>query len=511
MKKNNLFSRTITALAVAASLGLIAPAMAQDASRGTLVGQAKDQSGQEVGDVAITIVNLETGLTRTVSSASNGSFRFPLLPPGAYSFKATKNGFDVVAEEKVNVRVGGNTSMNIVMLPEGNVEKIQVRGSSVASIDTLSSEAEIVVNTEFLSRIPVPRDLASVALLAPGTTKGDSDFGNHASFGGASVGENAYYVNGLNVTNFRNGLGGSELPFEMYESFEVKTGGYSAEFGRSTGGVINARTKSGSNEFKGGASTYFEPASLRAGRPDVVLTNQAAIDENGTPFYETNSKDNIGENNYNVWGSGALVEDKLFFFGLVNYKDRVSDLSTATLTYDRDTGDTLYAGKIDWYITQNHILEFTGWDNSNDLDTSKYAYDYATGERGELFGDYTQKQGGKSYAAQYTGILSDELTISALYGINKSSYSEVNAGNATVGATDLTSGIQLTQYGLATNSEMDDERKAYRFDVDWFVHEDHTLRFGIDYENLTAEEKYLSCRQWFFVSIYCLCEPGCDR
>ncbi len=488
MKKNNLFSRTITALAVAASLGSIAPAMAQDASRGTLVGQAKDQSGQEVGDVAITIVNLETGLTRTVSSASNGSFRFPLLPPGAYSFKATKNGFDVVAEEKVNVRVGGNTSMNIVMLPEGNVEKIQVRGSSVASIDTLSSEAEIVVNTEFLSRIPVPRDLASVALLAPGTTKGDSDFGNHASFGGASVGENAYYVNGLNVTNFRNGLGGSELPFEMYESFEVKTGGYSAEFGRSTGGVINARTKSGSNEFKGGASTYFEPASLRAGRPDVVLTNQAAIDENGTPFYETNSKDNIGENNYNVWGSGALVEDKLFFFGLVNYKDRVSDLSTATLTYDRDTGDTLYAGKIDWYITQNHILEFTGWDNSNDLDTSKYAYDYATGERGELFGDYTQKQGGKSYAAQYTGILSDELTISALYGINKSSYSEVNAGNATVGATDLTSGIQLTQYGLATNSEMDDERKAYRFDVDWFVHEDHTLRFGIDYENLTAEE-----------------------
>ncbi len=488
MKKNNLFSRTITALAVAASLGSIAPAMAQDASRGTLVGQTKDQAGQVVSDVEVTIINLETGLTRTVSSSSNGSYRFPLLPPGAYSLKATKSGFGVVAEEKVNVRVGGNTSLNLVMLPEGDVEKIQVRGSSIATIDTLSSEAEIVVNTEFLSRIPVPRDLASVALLAPGTTKGDSDFGNLASFGGASVGENAYYVNGLNVTNFRNGLGGSELPFEMYESFEVKTGGYSAEFGRSTGGVINARTKSGSNEFKGGASTYFEPSSLRASSPDVILTNPAAIDENGTPFFETNSKNKVGENNYNLWGSGALIEDKLFFFGLVNYKDRVSDLSTATLTYDRDTGDTLYAGKIDWYITQNHILEFTGWDNSNDLNVSKYEYDFGTDTRGELFGDYIQKQGGKSYSAQYTGILSDELTISALYGVNKADYSDVNAGDATVGAVDLTSGIQLTKYGLATNSEMKDERKAYRFDVDWFVHEDHTLRFGLDYEDLSAEE-----------------------
>lgn len=66
--------------------------------------------------------------------------------------------------------------------------------------------------------------------------------------GGASVGENAYYINGMNVTNFRNGLGGSTVPFQFYDQFQIKTRGYSAEFGRSTGGVVNAVTRRGTNE-----------------------------------------------------------------------------------------------------------------------------------------------------------------------------------------------------------------------------------------------------------------------
>lgn len=487
--KRKAFRNTLTAVAVAVSLGTIVPAVAQDATRGNLVGQAQDQSGQMVSGVQITITNLETGLTRTVTSSDNGAFRFPLLPPGAYSLQAAKAGYGVVAEESVTVRVGGNTNLDIVLLAEGAVESIEVRGSRVAMLDTLSSESQLVVSQEFLSKIPVPRDLASVALLAPGTTRGDSAFGNLASFGGSSVGENAYYVNGLNVTNFRNGLGGSELPFEMYETFEVKTGGYSAEFGRSTGGVINARTKSGSNEFHAGGSAYFEPSSLRSDSPDVILTDEAAIEENATPYYLINSKDKIGETNVNLWASGALVQDKLFFFGLVNYKDRVSDYSTGTLSYDRDASDVLYAGKLDWYITPNHILEFTGWDSSSDLDTSKYDYNFAADTRGELFGDYVLKRGGKSYAFQYTGILTDDITISALYGVNKATYSNVNAGDTVVGAVHFPSGRQFTQFGLNTPSVQEDERTAYRFDVDWYVHEDHTLRFGIDYEDMKAFEE----------------------
>lgn len=96
--KRRTFKNTLTAVAVAVSLGTIVPVVAQDATRGNLVGQAQDQSGQVVSGVQITITNLETGLTRTVTSSDNGTFRFPLLPPGAYSLQAAKAGYGVVAE-----------------------------------------------------------------------------------------------------------------------------------------------------------------------------------------------------------------------------------------------------------------------------------------------------------------------------------------------------------------------------------------------------------------------------
>lgn len=446
-----------------------------------------DNSGEVISGVEITITNLETGLTRTVTSGADGQYRSPLLPPGQYSLRATKSGYGTLQEDMLSIRVGSRTNVDLTLV-DSSMETIEVTGSAISMIDTSSSESELVVGQEFLSKVPVPRDLASVALLAPGTTKGDSAFGNLTSFGGASVGENVYYVNGLNVTNFRNGLGGSELPFEMYDTFEVKTGGYSAEYGRSTGGVINATTKSGSNEFKAGASAYFEPSSLRSEQPSVILQDEDRISENGTPYYVVNWEDEIGENNYNVWASGALIEDKLFFFGLVNYKDRVSDYATQSSFYDRSGGDTLFAAKLDWYITPDHILEFTGWDNSSDLDTTRSGYSAANREIGDVAGSYVLERGGKSWALQYTGILTDDITISALYGVNEATYSNVNADSSISAVVDNATGIPLTNYALSQDSIQEDERKAYRFDVDWYVHPDHTLRFGIDYEDMTAIE-----------------------
>jgi outer membrane receptor protein involved in Fe transport len=102
-------------------------------------------------------------------------------------------------------------------------------------------------------------------MLAPGTTLGDGGLGDRplVSFGGASVAENVFYINGMDVTNFYDGLGGNTTPFEFYQEFQVKTGGYGAVFGRSTGGVINAVTKRGGSEWRFGAGGYWEPDSLR--------------------------------------------------------------------------------------------------------------------------------------------------------------------------------------------------------------------------------------------------------
>ena len=142
-------------------------------------------------------------------------------------------------------------------------------GSRVVNrVDVRSTESATNINREEVSRLPVDQTLASVALLAPGVVPPGATFGG-LSFGGSSVAENAVYINGLNVTDPYRRQGFSSVPFAFYEEFQVKTGGYSAEFGRSTGGVINAVTRSGSNEFHAGVELTFEPSdwTSRAGGP----------------------------------------------------------------------------------------------------------------------------------------------------------------------------------------------------------------------------------------------------
>ena len=247
----------------------------------------------------------------------------------------------MLAYQTISVVAGAKTKINLTLATnKEEYEIIEVRGSQLAAFDTSSSESMKIINQALINRIPISRDVTAIALLAPGTTEGDAGFGNLTSFGGSSVGENSFYINGMNITNFRNSLGGSEVPFEMYDSFEVKTGGYSAEFGRSTGGVVNAVTKLGNNDFHWGGSAYFQPSSLRASQDDVLRTDKKAIKEAGTAYYKVNNRDEIGQNNYNLWASGALVEDKLFFYGIVNQKTRVDNYATRSHYYDRESNDT---------------------------------------------------------------------------------------------------------------------------------------------------------------------------
>ncbi|QYJ79382.1 TonB-dependent receptor [Shewanella acanthi] len=493
MTKTN-FRHSLLAMAVVSSLYTASPLLyaADSASSGFLTGTAVNMEGVQLSNVKITIVNKDTGLTRTVETSASGAYRFPLLPTGTYNFTAEKDGYLVAKQDNVKVGIGDKTTFDITLgTQQQDMETIAVRGSRMSRIDTTSSEAVTIVDQELLMRVPVARDITAVALLAPGTTQGDTGFGNLASFGGASVGENSFYVNGMNVTNFRNGLGGSDVPFEFYDTFEVKTGGYSAEFGRSTGGVVNATTKRGTNDFEFGASAYFEPSSLRASEKQTYRT-QEGIDLYGSKYFDqVASARTIGENNYNVWAGGAILQDKLFYYGLINFQDRVSDLANSNETYQRDAGDLFYSLKLDYYITEDHILEFTAFDSSSDLDSTATDWDPDTGETSGDARPYTLERGGQTYSLKYTGILSDTFTMSAMAGVNKANYSNVLPGSNPIGDNPLIyerfSGKKLgTIPAISTPTVEKDKRTAYRLDFDWYLTDNHTLRFGIDYENLDA-------------------------
>lgn len=472
------FKKSLAAAAVAASLGSLAvPAIAADNTTGYISGVSRADNGNILTGVTVTIKNTDTGLTRSKVSDASGEFRFPLLPPGKYTVEGSKDGYAVFKQDKISVGIGGRTNIRLTMRPAG-YEQIEVRGSSVAQFDVTSSESSLVVDQEFVSRVPVARDVTSVALLAPGTTAGDGDFGNLASFGGSSVAENAYFLNGLNITNFRNGLGGSRVPFEFYDTFEVKTGGYSAEFGRSTGGVVNATTKSGSNEFEWGASAYFEPDSLSAHNPDIRRPDGS--------LYWVNHADKTSEYDINIHASGAMIQDKLFYYVLLNPRRLNNDFAGASTYSEDSTSDFFWGTKLDWYITDDHMLELTAFSDSRTTDRKQWNYDPEARTLGSYRGEAEYERGGSNFALKYTGILSDDFTLSAMYGINK--FDRSNRGDSTAPLiTDRTTGASWGNWVVSSPNNADDQRTAFRIDADWYVG-DHSIRFGIDYEELEANE-----------------------
>lgn len=298
----SIFRKSITAIAVSASLGLALPAVASDVI-GT-VNNINDNSSYTVK-----VKNPATGLERTLSISSEGTFRFASLPTGSYEIQILK-GDAVVAEDRVRVSLGANSKANFDLnsFDSSGPEVIQVVGARISSIDLSTADSGLVITDAEIDRMPINRDLTSVALLAPGAVKGDSAFGNTASFGGSSVAENACYINGLEVTNTRQGLGCGEVPFEFYDQFQVKTGGYSAKFGRATGGTINTTTKGGTNEWEFSAVVQYQPDSLQE-EGSISRGNNGA-----GQIFRDESYDSDNKTDVTLAVGGPLIEDTLFLW-----------------------------------------------------------------------------------------------------------------------------------------------------------------------------------------------------
>src|SRR5207342_645182 len=272
---------------------------------------AQSSVGSINGDAAagssVTIQNVDTGVSREVTADSNGRFNFPQLAPGRY--KVTSGG----TSRDVQVKVGTGSTVSFAQQEFNAVEV--VGATSFNPIDVSSVESTTVFTAEQIDQLPVARDVTNVALLAPGTVRGDSGFGNLASFGGASVAENGYYINGFDVTNIRNFVSFADLPFDAIGEQQVKTGGYGAEFGRSLGGVISIVTKRGTNEWKGGASVYWAPQWASENGTDVYSRDPARVGTNNQLF-QYRSDDEANTLIYNVFGGGPIIKDRLFMFAL---------------------------------------------------------------------------------------------------------------------------------------------------------------------------------------------------
>lgn len=463
---------SLLALAITASLSMgLNTALAAN-NDGAIRGTVSLADRGSTSGVTLRVENPATGFSRTLAADADGNFRFPYLPVGRYRISAHKDGLQDVQLSDVEVTVGNATVVSLVLGED--LEHIEVTGSSIRSIDTSTSETALNISAAELARLPMARNAESVALLAPGTVEG-SRFGG-ISFGGSSVGENAVFINGLNITDVETGVDFSTVPFAFYDQFQVKTGGYSVEFGRTTGGVINAVVKSGTNEFHFGAETFWEPEDLRA---DVNNT----YNREGTRLINGDD-DQYGSWSADITASGAIIQDKLFFFALYEPRniDRQSGNSDGSAINDGNDDSAFWGGKLDWQISDDHSLSLLAFSDDREEVTDRSV-------NGQYLETNYTKHGGKNWALTYTGYLTDDLTAKVLWGKTKSRYASDSTTSmecARVRDYRDGSGSDIGCTSVSLTDSRTNSREALRLDFEYALG-DHLLRFGLDNETRTTE------------------------
>ncbi|MEZ0495340.1 TonB-dependent receptor domain-containing protein [Sphingomonas sp. IW22] len=473
-----------------------APAVAQDFTTGALVGRVLDASGQPVTGGTLTARSAAQGFERTVPIASNGTFRVQALPGGEYVVTVNPANGEPIENQRVSITPGGNSTYTFrpaaaVAAADAMGPDIVVTGSAERGTDFGNNTGGLALGdvSQLLNTTPIARNQTAIQLLAPGTTAGDSAFGNLASFSGATVAENQYYVNGLNITNFRNFLGSNNPPIEFYESIDVKTFGLPAEYGRALGGFTTVTTKSGSNNFKAGAIVAYSPDALRDDSPNTY----AALNE----------RDYAEDLEANFYLSGPIIKDRLFFYALYNPNyEKQSDISlTSNQQITRRSNSPFFGGKIDAIITDGHRLEGTYFRNKRTDEYSYYRYNPTSDELGGYIGTAVDEQGGDNFVATYTGQFTDWLTLSASYGENHDDRSSQPSLNVALVQSTLT-GITTTERGFQGNAERSsDVRKFYRADADVYVNllGTHHFRFGYEREDLTSTEDTLRAGGYSYI------------
>jgi hypothetical protein len=304
-------------LAVMLVLLTSAPALAQSqASTGQIAGTIVDSSGDAVKGATVRISNSDTGFERTVDSNEDGLFTFVLLPSGNYDVTAEAAGFSK-AMAKIQVVVGRTTDVNLSLSAGGVTEEVTVTAGSV-EVQTTRSEPDAVLNERAIENLPINgRRFQDFVTLTP-TAQVEPSRSQISLAGQKGINGNIN-VDGADYNNpFFGGIRGGErsnfvptVPQESVREFQVVAAGYSAEFGRSTGGLVNVVTKSGSNEFHGSAfyllrhkefargNNFFD--DLAEGNPETTRDNRSF------QLVPTQQQ----------WGGsvgGPIVDDKLFFF-----------------------------------------------------------------------------------------------------------------------------------------------------------------------------------------------------
>ena len=285
------------------------PAFSQVVGAGNMDGRVVDATGAVLPGVAVSVVNVDTGLTRTTVTESNGRFTFLSLPVGPYTLTAELSGFQTLKREGLVMTVGALQSLGDLTIEVATVEEVVTVTAESPLIETGRPVVAATFNDRAIENLPIQgRDFKDFALNTPNVVPPDPSSGRTTiSMGGMKGIDTNITVDGADFNNtfFGSATGQPEVPYfvvsqEAVQEFQVLANGYSAEFGRSGGGFLNVVTKSGTNDIHG-SGFYFGRGDWGRG----TLTDGRGDDLDNSAFSQNQFGGSIG---------GPIVRDKAHYF-----------------------------------------------------------------------------------------------------------------------------------------------------------------------------------------------------
>jgi outer membrane receptor protein involved in Fe transport len=454
---------------------------------GTISGRVVDAQQLAVPGATVTVTGLQGA--KTAVTDADGRYAIPFLTPGTYSVKAELQGFKTAARTGIVVALGQTVDLPFKLEIGTISETVQVVGAPDI-INTRTTTTGANIPSDLLQTVPVGRNIGATLYLAPGVSSSGTAGAANPSIAGGSGLDNQYVIDGVNVTNQGYGaLGsysivfgslGNATPFDFMQEVQVKTGGYNAEFGQSTGGVVNVITKSGSNNVSGSLFGYTRPTRLES---------------NWTQYQSINgSVQTVGARASDGGAEGGfpIVRDKLFVFGAI---DPGRDVRTFQAPKgfplqslgdaDRVRNNLTYSAKATWQPANAHRIDVSFFGDPSTGDNGPQRTSALLVNNTASFSSL--KYGGHNQTIRYNGVLSNNWLLEGTFARALNRINETPSVNAwrvadqTVTPTVTTGGIGFYEAG---NRSLNDQYAIKSTNILG----DHQLKYGFEYDDVTYSQ-----------------------
>jgi hypothetical protein len=525
----------------------IAPVVAQEAG-GTIVGTVTDPSGAALASANVTIKNVATGVARNSTTNEDGVYTAPNLIPGTYEITITATGFATTEVQGVGLLGGERREVNAVMKLGQVSDKVSVVSSEISDIQLASSEVRGVVDSHTVNELPLNgRDWTSLTLLEPGVAqvrtqkalgvsndRPNRGLGTDVTIGGNRPQGNNYRLDGVSINDYSSGAPGSVtggvLGVDAVQEFSVVTSNAPADYGKTSGGVINAASRSGTKAFHGSAYEFIRNSKL-----DTRNFFDTAKDASGNLIVPP-----FKRNQFGATAGGPIIRDRTYFFAdYEGLRQSLSQTNTITVPSQNARNGILVSGNVTVdpkVVPYLNLFPLPSSPTTGDTGTFRFVAkqvtneDFATGRidhrisaSDNLFGTYVFDRGQQqnpdaynfklignhssrqTFALEESHVFTPALVNTARFGFNRdvviafTTLSAINpaAADTTLGFNPglpvgiITVGSGITQFsgGLGAIS-------AYRFhfnsfqaydDIFW-TRNKHSLKFGFYAERIQSNQ-----------------------